>query len=136
MSEPKLTPTTIEGEAVEQTETQKLMSLKKDELVQMILDQDVKYKKLHTRTQNLKGNIDGLQKDLDEAVDALAEAQEARELTDTEAANMSESLRIKNRQLGEVVDATLNLINVFTAVSDQTLKIFEYNGLINPRGGK
>ena len=101
--EPTLIPTDEQGNPVELNEEQKLLNLTKKELVELIQKNEIKHKKLLTRSQNLKEDLDGALeqiKDLHEDLDKITEQQEQ---TMEEAAAMSNTIRVKNREYNGLV---------------------------------
>ena len=132
--EPTLIPTDEQGNPVELNEEQKLMNLTKKDLIDMIEKSELKHKKLLTRSQNLKEDLDGALDQIKELHEDLDKLTEQQEQTIEEAAAMSETIRIKNRVLDEVVGAYLALANVTRTTADQGLKILEYNGLVSAPG--
>lgn len=128
--EPTLIPTDEQGNPVELNEEQKLLNLTKKELVDRILKDELKHKKLLTRSQNLKEDLDGALDQIKELHEDLDKLTEQQEQTMEEAAAMSNTIRVKNRVLDEVVEAYLALANVSRTTAAQGLKILEYNGLI------
>ena len=128
--EPTLIPTDEQGNPVELNEEQKLMNLTKKDLIEMIEKSELKHKKLLTRSQNLKEDLDGALAQIQELHEELDKITEQQEQTMEEAAAMSNTIRVKNRVLEEVVEAYLALANVTRTTAAQGLKILEYNGLI------
>lgn len=126
----KLIPTNSEGNPVEQDEKTKLKSNTKDELIEMINSLETSNKKLKTRNQNLNQNLKDTKDEAEKARLELEQIEEQQEDTHNEAAQMSDTIRIKNRQLQEVGNAYLTLYNSIKGTADQGLKILEYNGIL------
>lgn len=132
-----LVPTDEKGNPIEQDETSKLKNKTKDQLIEMIESSETKRKKVSTRNKNLKQELDEAQKTTKQLNEELESIKQQQEDTHEEAAQMSETIRIKNRVLDEVTEAYLALANLTRTSATQGLKILEYNGLVsNPNQRK
>ena len=129
----KLVPTNEEGKPVELNEEQQLMNMTKKELVERIQKEQTKHKKVLTRSKNQKEKIDELTDEVDNLTAELDEIKTQQEDTHREAAQMSETIRMKNSIINEVTESYLALANTMRTAASQGLKILEYNGLVtNP----
>ena len=132
-----LVPTDEQGNPIEQDEKVKLKNKSKDQLIEMLEACEIKHKKVLTRNKNLKEELDELNQKLEIINEELVLIRGQQEDTHEEAAQMSETIRIKNRIIDEIVDAYLALSNVTRSTASQGLKILEYNGLVsNPTNRK
>ena len=135
--EATLVPTDDQGKPIEQDEKSKLKHKNKDQLIEMIEAGETKHKKVLTRNKNLKEELEDAHKTIERMNEELVLIRQQQEDTHEEAAQMSETIRIKNRIIDEVVDAYLALANTTRTTATQGLKILEYNGLVsNPTNRK
>lgn len=119
-----------EGTAVELTENEKLMQMKKADLVAMIESKDLKYKKLQTKNGNTNKELKELKATMEEAADTILKLTDGVELANDEAAQLSNSLLVKNRNAKEISETVVDMIHAIDLTLKSSMKILEMNGIL------
>lgn len=125
-----LIPTDETNETVELTEEQKLIQLKKSELVEMIQAQNLKYKKLQTKNKNTNSELNEVNSTIEEAAETIQKLTESLNLANDEAAQLSNTLLMKNRTSKEINEIVLDMIQALDLTLRTSMKLLEANGLV------
>lgn len=126
----KLIPTDLDGKEVELTKDQKLMTFQKKELIAMINSSELKYSKLKTKNTNTNKAKEESDTAVKDAADVIIKLTEGLELANDEAAQLSNTLLIKNRTQKEVNEIVVDLIRTVDLALKTSMKLLELNGVV------
>lgn len=126
----KLVPTGTDGKEVILSPIEKLKQFNKTELAEMIIAEQLKYKKLKTKNTNKNKEADDAVIAMEGAADTIIKLGEALELANDDAANLSNTLLLKNRTQKEVNEIIIDLIRTVDLALKTSMKLLELNGVV------